>query len=145
MSRYWFGVSMTRWTSPQFPWATVVINVSGSFAIGFLAAAFTALDAASQRSSALRHGIPRRLHHFKLGLAGATATRGVMGFGKQSVIHKSHFLGLSDDLPEKIEIIDQPAAIDRLLPVLGEMLGAGLVVIEDVHVARYLHDDKKSR
>ncbi|MGO9465738.1 MAG: DUF190 domain-containing protein [Isosphaeraceae bacterium] len=81
----------------------------------------------------------------KLGVAGATVTRGVMGFGKHSIIHKAHFLGLSDDLPEKIEIVDQPAAIDRLLPVLDEMLGGGLIVIEDVHVARYMHDDKKSR
>lgn len=40
-SRYWLGVWMNRWTSPQFPWATVVINVSGSFAIGFLAVALT--------------------------------------------------------------------------------------------------------
>jgi len=79
----------------------------------------------------------------KLGLAGATVTRGVMGFGKHSIIHKAHFLGLSDDLPEKVEIIDQPAAIDRLLPVLDQMLGGGLIVIEEVHVARYTHDDKK--
>jgi len=40
-ARYWLGVWMNRWTSPQFPWATVAINVSGSFAIGFLAAALT--------------------------------------------------------------------------------------------------------
>jgi CrcB protein len=38
-SRYWLGVWMNRWASPQFPWATVVINVSGSFAIGFLTVA----------------------------------------------------------------------------------------------------------
>jgi fluoride exporter len=40
-SRYWLGVWMNRWTSPRFPWATVVINVSGSFLIGFLTVALT--------------------------------------------------------------------------------------------------------
>ena len=35
-ARYWLGVWMNRWTSPQFPWATVAINVTGSFLIGFL-------------------------------------------------------------------------------------------------------------
>ena len=36
-ARYWLGVLMARWTDPRFPWATVLINVTGSFAIGFLA------------------------------------------------------------------------------------------------------------
>jgi CrcB protein len=35
-ARYWLGAWMSRWTSPQFPWATFTINISGSFAIGFL-------------------------------------------------------------------------------------------------------------
>jgi fluoride exporter len=38
-ARYWTGVWMNRWTSPQFPWATVAINVSGSFLVGFLTVA----------------------------------------------------------------------------------------------------------
>jgi CrcB protein len=40
-ARYWLGVWMTRWTSPQFPWATFAINVSGSFLIGFLTVTLT--------------------------------------------------------------------------------------------------------
>jgi CrcB protein len=35
-ARYWFGVWITRKVSLQFPLATFLINVSGSFAIGFL-------------------------------------------------------------------------------------------------------------
>jgi CrcB protein len=38
-ARYWLGVWMNRWASPQFPWATFAINVSGSFLIGFLTVA----------------------------------------------------------------------------------------------------------
>jgi PII-like signaling protein len=78
----------------------------------------------------------------KMGLAGATVSRGIMGFGKHSVIHKAHLLGLSDDLPEKIEVVDRPEEIERLLPVLDEMIGGGLIIVEDVHVVRYLHDPK---
>jgi PII-like signaling protein len=76
----------------------------------------------------------------ELGIAGATVSRGIMGFGKHSIIHKAHFLGLSDDLPEKIEIVDRPEEIERLLPALDPMIGGGLIVLEDVHVVRYLHE-----
>ena len=72
-----------------------------------------------------------------MGMAGATLTRGIMGFGKNSRIHRAHFLGLSDDLPERIEVIDRPERIDELLPALDEMVGAGLIVVEDVRVIRY--------
>jgi CrcB protein len=40
-ARYWLGVAVNRWTASQFPWATFIINVSGSFAIGFLVVALT--------------------------------------------------------------------------------------------------------
>jgi PII-like signaling protein len=77
-----------------------------------------------------------------LGMAGATVSRGVMGFGKHSVIHRAHLLGLSDDLPEKVEVLDRPEEIDRLLPVLDQMIDGGLIVVEDVRVVRCLHDPK---
>lgn len=78
-----------------------------------------------------------------LGMAGATATRGLMGFGKQSRIHRAHLLGLSVDLPEKVEVIDRPERIAALLPILDEMIGGGLVVLEDVRVVRYQHDPSR--
>jgi PII-like signaling protein len=68
----------------------------------------------------------------ELGLAGATATRGIMGFGKGTRIHRAHFLGLSDDLPEKVEVVDTPGRIEALLPILGEMAPGALIVVEDV-------------
>ena len=77
-----------------------------------------------------------------MGMAGATLTRGIMGFGKNSRIHRAHLLGLSDDLPERIEVVDRPERIDPLLPALDEMVGGGLIVVEDVQVVRYLHDPK---
>jgi CrcB protein len=40
-ARYWLGVWISRWAGQQFPWATFTINVSGSFAIGFLTVALT--------------------------------------------------------------------------------------------------------
>jgi PII-like signaling protein len=73
----------------------------------------------------------------KLGFAGATVSRGIMGFGKNSRIHRAHLLGLSEDLPEKVEIIDRPERIAELLPILEEMVSGGLVVVEDVRIIRY--------
>jgi CrcB protein len=35
-ARYWVGHWMNQWASSKFPWATFTVNVTGSFAIGFL-------------------------------------------------------------------------------------------------------------
>jgi PII-like signaling protein len=77
-------------------------------------------------------------------IAGATATLGTMGFGKTSRIHRAHLLGMSEDVPERIEIVDRAERIAMLLPYLEELVHGGLVVLEDVRVIRYLHDPKAS-
>jgi CrcB protein len=38
-ARYWLATWISGWSAGRFPWATFAINVSGSFAIGFLATA----------------------------------------------------------------------------------------------------------
>ena len=73
----------------------------------------------------------------ELGLAGATATRAVMGFGASSRLHTAKILRLSLDLPMVIEIIDRPDHVARLLPFLDAAVHGGLVTIEDVKVVHY--------
>jgi len=74
-----------------------------------------------------------RQEHF----AGATVFHGVAGFGAHSVLHTSRILRLSEDLPVVIEIVDTQEHIDRLLPILDEMVTEGLVTLEKVRVLKY--------
>ena len=71
------------------------------------------------------------------GLAGATVLRGVMGFGKHSILHTAKILRLSEDLPMVIEIVDAAEKIENFLPVLDEMIKDGLVTLEPVRVLHY--------
>jgi uncharacterized protein len=71
------------------------------------------------------------------GLAGVTVLRGVMGFGKNSVIHTAKILRLSEDLPMVIEIVDSPEKIQNFLPQLEGMIADGLITLERVHVIHY--------
>ncbi len=73
----------------------------------------------------------------EMGLAGATVTRGVMGFGKHSIIHTAKILRLSEDLPMIVEIADSLGNIERFLPTLDEMIKDGLVTLEKVRVIQY--------
>ncbi len=71
------------------------------------------------------------------GLAGATVTHGLMGFGAHSRIHSAHILRLSEDLPVVITIVDKPERIDGFLPKLDNMIVEGMVMTWDVHVEIY--------
>lgn len=73
----------------------------------------------------------------EMGLAGATVTRGVMGFGKHSIIHTAKILRLSEDLPMIVEIADSLENIERFIPTLDEMIKDGLVTLEKVRVIQY--------
>ena len=75
----------------------------------------------------------------ELGMAGATVTRGVMGFGGSSRLHTLKILRLSEDLPVLVEIIDRRDRIDLLLPFLDEVLVGGLATLEEVEVLHYRH------
>src|SRR5207245_7661968 len=75
-------------------------------------------------------------------LAGATVLRGVMGFGRHSIMHTAKILRLSEDLPLIIEIVDSLGKIEAFLPLLDGMVPEGLVTLEQVRVIHYRSDDK---
>ena len=78
------------------------------------------------------------------GLAGATVTRGIEGYGASSHLHTSRILRLSEDLPLVIEIVDTEERIEALLPILDEMVGDGLVTIETVRIVTYRASDSRT-
>ncbi|WP_033318531.1 DUF190 domain-containing protein [Streptomyces yerevanensis] len=72
------------------------------------------------------------------GLAGASVFRGIEGFGASSLIHTSRLLSLSEDLPVAIVIVDAEERVHAFLPELDELVGEGLVILDDCQVIRYV-------
>ncbi|MGW2741727.1 DUF190 domain-containing protein [Streptomyces sp. NPDC001450] len=86
--------------------------------------------------------IVHRAH--KAGLAGASVFRGVEGFGASSLIHTSRLLSLSEDLPVAIVIVDAEDQVRQFLPQLDELVGEGLVILDECEVIRYVGREKKA-
>lgn len=72
------------------------------------------------------------------GLAGASVYRGIEGFGASSLIHTQRLLSLSEDLPVAIVIVDDEQRVRDFLPRLDELVGEGLVMLDDCEVIRYV-------
>ena len=75
------------------------------------------------------------------GLAGATAWRGITGYGSGSRIRTAKLLDLSSDLPVVIEVTDREDRINAFLPKLDALFAAadcgGLITIEKVQIIKY--------
>jgi PII-like signaling protein len=71
------------------------------------------------------------------GFAGATVVRGVAGFGASARLHTDRVLRLSTDLPVIVEVVEEEARIQEILPELDAMIGGGLVTLEKARVILY--------
>lgn len=82
----------------------------------------------------------------KAHLAGCSVYRGVMGFGRDSVVHSSKFLAVSEDMPVVIEIIDEAEKIEEFIPTVKEIFESsdcgGLVTIQPVEIV-HISSSKK--
>lgn len=77
----------------------------------------------------------------KMGLAGATAFRGLSGFGANSRLHTSKILRLSEDMPIVIEIVEHPDKLKPFLDMLDDVLSEGMITKEPVDVILYRHNE----
>jgi PII-like signaling protein len=77
-------------------------------------------------------------------IAGVTIYEGIAGYGANRRIHKDRTFGFSKDRPIVLSVVDSEEKIRAYLPVLDDMIGAGLVVLSDVDIIKYTHDYKKS-
>jgi len=80
----------------------------------------------------LHEDVVRKLLHFQI--AGATVTRGVMGYGKHVKVHRQRLFGVSDDHPIVITAVDDEARIRPILPELKALVIEGLITLHEVEV-----------
>jgi uncharacterized protein len=71
---------------------------------------------------------------FHCGIAGATVTKGVAGFGAAHRMHSAHILEISDRLPIKIEFIEAREKVDAVLPELEKRATTGLIEIQETTI-----------
>lgn len=70
-------------------------------------------------------------------IAGVTVFRGILGYGKSSIIHKANLFKLSSNLPILVEIVDKEEKIMDILPEIAKLISSGLITLEKVKIIRY--------
>jgi PII-like signaling protein len=70
----------------------------------------------------------------ELKIAGATVFRGVEGYGETAEIHRAHLV--RSDRPIIITIVDTTENIQRIVPVVAEMMDTGLMATSAVQMIR---------
>lgn len=87
-----------------------------------------------------RHGAPTYSsvldYLFFRSVSGATVLRGIAGFGADHHLHSSDQVLISDHLPVKIEFIESKEKVDELLGKLEELVGSGLIELQETTVAK---------
>lgn len=74
-----------------------------------------------------------------LDIAGATIYKAIAGFGPHRRYHKKKTLTTTGELPVLISVIDSEENINKILPILDDIVKEGIVVLSDVDVIKYIH------
>jgi PII-like signaling protein len=73
---------------------------------------------------------------FYRGVSGATAVKGIAGFGADHRLHSASSVEISDRLPIKIEFIESGEKVAELLGKLEELAGTGMIEIQETTIAK---------
>lgn len=79
---------------------------------------------------------------FFRGVAGATVLKGVAGFGADHHIHSAGFVEISDHVPLKVEFIETQEKVEELLGKLEELVGSGMIELQETMVAKPAQSSK---
>jgi len=86
------------------------------------------------------HGEPLYLgvlnYLFARGVSGATAVKGVAGFGTGHHLHTARILEMSANLPVRIEFIEHEPKVNDLMPGLLDIVAHGLVEMQDTTIVK---------
>lgn len=78
-------------------------------------------------------------------VSGATVIKGVAGFGADHHLHTAGLVAVSDHLPLKIEFIETQEKVNELLPKLQEMVGSGVIEIQETTIAKAAGSSEKKK
>jgi PII-like signaling protein len=84
------------------------------------------------RGKPLYEAIVARCRELKI--AGASVFLGLEGYGETAELHKAHLV--RSDRPVLITVVDTPENIERLIPVVAQMMDTGLLAASDVQMIR---------
>ena len=77
-------------------------------------------------------------------VSGATVTRGVAGFGANHRMQTDRILALTENLPLRVEFIETSERVEELLPKLYEMVGTGLIEIQDTTIVKAAENSEQA-
>jgi uncharacterized protein len=70
----------------------------------------------------------------ELKIAGATVFRGLEGYGESAEMHRAHLI--RHEQPIIIVIVDEPENLERLIPVVEQMMTTGVLASSEVAMIR---------
>lgn len=76
------------------------------------------------------------------GVAGATASRAMAGFGVHREMHTTKIEVLTQHLPVRIEFIESAEKVDEIMPTLYDMVTDGMIEVQDTQVVKVANKER---